>query len=117
MIIKTSKESPNRDGTRIRRGMGLLLTSCFFLGVISLAMHHHNPMFQLKSCAICKAKTSLSGTLNKDKADPPLAMAWVDHYSEESHLSFFRIEFHYQTPFIASLLPSLFLNKAPPFIS
>jgi hypothetical protein len=117
MIIKTSKEPLNRDDTRIRKGICLLLTSCFFLGVISLAMHHHDPIFRLKSCAVCKAKTSLSGTLNKDKADPPLIMATVNHCSEEIYFTYSRIIFLHQKPFIASLLPNPFLNKAPPFIS
>jgi hypothetical protein len=117
MIIKTSKEPLNRDDTRIRKGICLLLTSCFFLGVISLAMHHHDPIFRLKSCTICKAKTSLSGTLNKDNADTPLVMALVNHCPEEIHFTVFRMEFHYRTPFIASLLPNPFLNKAPPLIS
>jgi hypothetical protein len=117
MIIKTSGESNNRGGTRIWRCIGLLLTSCFFLGVVSLAMHHHDPIFQLKSCAICKAKTSLSGTINKDKADSPLITATTNRCSEEIYFTFSRIEFHHETPFIASLLPNPFLNKAPPFIS
>ena len=60
MFMKTLKEPNNRSGTRIRRCIGLLLTSCFFLGVVALAMHHHDVSFQLKSCAICKAKTSFS---------------------------------------------------------
>jgi hypothetical protein len=115
MIIKTSKEPNNRDGTHIWRFIGLFLTSYFFLGVISLAMH--DPIFQLKSCAICKAKTLLSGTLNKDKADSPLTKETVNHCSEEIYFTFSRIEFHHETPFIASLLPNPYLNKAPPFIS
>jgi hypothetical protein len=115
--MKTSKGPDNRIGTRIRRCIGLLLTSCFFLGVVALAMHHHDAFFQLKSCAICKAKTSFSSTLNKVKADPPQTMATVNHCSEENYFSFSRIKFHHQTPFISSLLPNPFLNKAPPAIS
>jgi len=115
--MKTSKEPNHRSGTRIRRCIGLLLTSCFFLGVVALAMHHHDAFFQLKSCAICKAKTSFSGTLNKGKADLPVSIETVNHCSEGIYFTFSRIEFHHQTPFIASLLPNLFLNKAPPFIS
>ncbi len=117
MIMKTSKEPNNRIGTRIRRGIGLLLTSCFFLGVVALAMHHHDAFFQLKNCAICKAKTSFSGTLNKVTADHPLSIAMVSHCSEEIYFPFSRIILYHQTPFIASLLPNPFLNKAPPFIS
>lgn len=117
MIMKSSKELNYRSGTRIRRCIGLLLTSCFFLGVVALAMHHHDAFIQLKSCAICKAKTSFSSTLNKVNADPPLTTATVNHCSEEIYFTFSRIQFHHQTPFLASLLPNPFLNKAPPFIS
>jgi hypothetical protein len=117
MIMKTSRESNNHIGTRIRRGIGLLLTSCFFLGVVALAMHHHDVFFQLKNCAICKAKTSFSGALNKVTADPASTIATTSYRSEEIYFSFSHIQFHHQTPFIASLLPNPFLNKAPPFIS
>jgi len=117
MMMKASQEPNNHIGTRIRRGIGLLLTSCFFLGVVALAMHHHDAFFQLKNCAICKAKTSFSGALNKVTADDPLSVATVSHFSAEIYFSFSRIILHYQTPFIASLLPSPFFNKAPPFIS
>ncbi len=115
--MKTSKEPNDCMATRIRKCMGLLLTLCFFLGVVALALHHHDAFFQLKSCAICKAKTSFSGTLNKVQVDPPLSLTTVNHYCEEIYYNYFRIHFHHQTPFIASLLPNPFLNKAPPFIS
>ena len=98
MIMKTPKEPNNHIGTRIRRCIGLLLTSCFFLGVVALAMHHHDAFFQLKNCAICKAKTSFSGALNKITADHPLSIAIVTHGSEEIYFSFSRIKFHHQTP-------------------
>jgi hypothetical protein len=116
MIMKTSREPDHRSGKRIRRFIGLLLTSCFFLGIVALAMHHHDALFPLKSCAICKAKTSSAGTLNKAKAEFPAAMEPVSHGSEDIHFTFSRLEFHHQTPFISSLLPNPFLNKAPPFI-
>ncbi len=115
--MKTSKEPNNRSSKRIRRCIGLLLTSCFFLGVVALAMHHHNVSFQLKSCTICKAKTYSSGTLNKVKADPPLSTATVNHCSDEIYFTYSRIKFYHQTPFIDSFLPNSFLNKAPPSIA
>jgi hypothetical protein len=117
MIMKTSSEPNNHIGTRIVRGIGLLLTSCFFLGVVALAMHHHDAFFQLRKCAICKAKTSFSGALNKVTAEHPLSIATVSHCSEEIYFSFSRIILDYQAPFIASLLPNPFLNKAPPSIA
>jgi hypothetical protein len=117
MIMKTFKELNNLSGPNIRRGIGLLLSSCFFLGMIALTMHHHDVFFPLKNCAICKAKTTLSGTVNKIKADPPLSIASVSHRPEAIYRTSSRISFHYQTPFIASFLPNPFLNKAPPSIA
>jgi hypothetical protein len=115
--MKASREPNNQISTRIRRGIGLLLTSCFFLGMVALAMHHHDAFFQLKNCAICKAKTALSGTINKVTADHPLSVATVSHCSVEVYFSFSRIILDHQTPFIASLRPNSLFNKAPPFIS
>jgi hypothetical protein len=115
--MKRSKEANNRSSRRIQRCIGLLLTSFFFLGVVALAMHHHNISFQLKSCTICKAKTYSSGTLNKVKADPPLSITTVSHCSEKIYSTFSRIRLDHETPFIASRLPNPFLNKAPPLIS
>jgi hypothetical protein len=106
-----------KTSSRIRRCIGLLITSCFFLGVVALAMHHHDAFFQLKSCIICKTKSSSAGALNKIKADFPVSIATVNLCSEEIYFTFSRITFHHQTPFISSLLPNPFLNKAPPFIS
>ena len=104
-------------GKPARRGIGLLLASCFFLGVVALAMHHHDISFQLKSCGICKAKTVFSGTLSKVKADLPAATAAVSRCLDELYFSDFRmIRTSHRTPFIASLLPNPFLNKAPPAI-
>ncbi len=119
MIMKTSKDNEpgNRIGLRIRRCIGLLLTSCFFLGAIAFAMHHHDAFLQLKNCAICKAKISFSGALSKVTADTLPPTATINHYSAEIHFTFSWLKFRHQTPFIASLLPDLFLNRAPPFIS
>ena len=114
--MKTVKDSNNHISMPIRQWTGLLLASSFFLGMISLTMHHHNALFQLKECAICKAKTFISGTISKVKTDPPLSVATVNHCPETIYHTFSRINFHYQTPFIATLLPNPFLNKAPPSI-
>lgn len=115
-IMKTPKDSNNHVNTRIWRWTGLLLTSFFFLGMVALTMHHHNALFQLKSCAICKAKTYLSGALNKVTTDPLLSIASVNHCTNSIYHTFSPINFHYQTPFIDSFLPNPFLNRAPPFI-
>jgi hypothetical protein len=115
--MKSSKDSNNYISTQIRRWIGFLLASCFFLGVVALTMHHHDVFFPLKNCTICKAKTYYSGTVNKVTADPPLSIATVCHYPESIYLISSRNSFHYQTPFIASFLPNPFLNKAPPSIA
>jgi hypothetical protein len=101
----------------IRRGLCLLVSSCFLLGMFALALHHHDGFFQVKNCVICKAKASLSGTISKVKADIPAAIAALSHSSALIYLTFSRISFRHQPLFIASLLPNPFLNKAPPFIS
>ena len=114
--MKTLKSSNNYISTPIQRWTGLLLTSCFFLGVVVLTMHHHDAFFPLKSCAICKAKTSLSSIVKKVTADSLLSIPTICHCSE-SNFNFLRIDFYYQAPFIASFPPSSFLNKAPPSIA
>jgi hypothetical protein len=115
--MRTTRESGNRNGVRIRRGIILCLASCFFLGVVALAIHHHDVLYQLKSCAICKAKISISNAFSKVKADLPTIMATANHFSGEIYFTDTRIKFRHQAPFISSLLPNPFLNKAPPFIS
>ncbi|MDA8123813.1 MAG: hypothetical protein M0009_01310 [Deltaproteobacteria bacterium] len=116
-MIKELKTFCNRIDKASRRGTGLLLAVCFFTGLAALALHHHDISFQLKSCAICKAKTSLSGTLNKVKADFPAATATVQHCPAGFDLTDSRIATNQPKPFIASLSPNPFLNKAPPVIS
>jgi hypothetical protein len=116
-MMKTFNEPNNSIGTHIQRWTGLVLTACFFLGVLALAMHHHDVFFQLKRCAICKAKASFSGANTTIKADFPLSVATLNHCSDETNCSFFQIKLHRQVPFIVSLLPNPFLNKAPPLAS
>lgn len=101
----------------IQRGLCLFLASCFLLGMVALALHHHDGFSQIKSCVICKTKASLSGTINKVKADLPAAIAAVGHTSALIYLTLPRITLRHEPPFIASLLPNPFLNKAPPFLS
>jgi hypothetical protein len=117
MIIQISEEPDNRSGSRGQRFIGLFLTACLFLGAVALAMHHHDFSFQLRSCSICKAKTSFSGTLNKVNTDLPVSIESENHSSEEIYFTFSRITYHHQTHFISALLPNPLLNKAPPFIS
>ena len=117
MLRESSKVFGNRIGRPVRRGIGFLLVSCFFLGVAALAMHHHDVSLQLKSCAICKTKTTFWGTSNKIKPDLPLAAAAENHHPGALRLTNSLIKTDPQRPFIASLLPRPFLNKAPPAIS
>jgi hypothetical protein len=101
----------------MQRGLCLFLASCFLLGMVALALHHHDGFFQIKNCVICKAKTSLSGTSNKVKADIPTAITAVSHTSALIYLTISRITLRHEPPFIASLLPNPLLNKDPPFLS
>jgi hypothetical protein len=117
MITEIVKVSTERLVRLFPRCVGLLPVSCFFVGMIALAMHHHEVSFQLKSCGICKAKTFLSATLNRVNADLPLATAAGNLWSEELYFTDFRIKNSQQAPFIASLLTNTFLNKAPPAIT
>jgi hypothetical protein len=114
--MNITQELDNRSGSRVQRCIGLFLSACFFLGVVAVAMHHHDFSFRLKSCAICKAKTSFLRTLNKINTDLPVSIESVNHSIEEIYFTFFRMTYHHQTPFISSLLANLLLNKAPPFI-
>lgn len=116
MLMETIQVFEDRIGRPVVRYIGLLLASCFFLAVVALAMHHHDISFQLKSCAICKAKTSFTGTFNKIKADLPPGMAAADHCPETLYLTCSRIKTT-RKPFITTLAPHLFSNRAPPFVS
>jgi hypothetical protein len=102
---------------RFKNCMGLLLTVAFFLGVVALALHHHDAFFPLKSCAICKAKASLAGTLSKIKADHPLLTAAVNHDCRGISLAVSWMRFDHQTPFVEPLFFHRLSNKAPPSIS
>ena len=87
------------------------------MGLVALTMHHHDGYFLLKKCAICKAKTSFSGTINKIKADISASAVIESHTAAEVYLTTSRFKNNHPTPFIASLLPNSFFNKAPPFLS
>jgi hypothetical protein len=117
MIMGTLCKANYYFDTHIRRWIGLLLAFCFFMGIVAFAMHHHNTYFLLKDCTICKAKTSLVGTLNKIIADLALAVTIDNHGSKEIHLTLSCLTYTHQRPFITSLLPNSSLNKAPPFLS
>jgi len=117
MLKELYRMFDNRVGRPVRRCIGFLLVSCFFLGVVTLAMHHHDVSFQLKDCAICKAKISFPGTFSKIKPDLPLLAAAENHRSGAFNFTNSPIRTNPQRPFIASRLPNPFLNKAPPALS
>ena len=52
--------------TRINTAILITLIG-FFLGMMAISFHHHDKALLLPGCSICKAKTSLTGTLNKIK--------------------------------------------------
>jgi hypothetical protein len=115
--VEEAMKKPLRElGNPIRRGTGLLLTLSFFLGVVALALHHHHVSFPLKTCAICKAKISMAGTLSKVKADHPLTVT-VNHGCGDVTLTVSLIRYDHQTPVAAPPLCHRLSNKAPPAIS
>ena len=115
--MKTFSESKYYLTTHIRRGIGLLLTTCFCMSLVFLAIHHHEAFSPLKNCAICKAKTSSAGTFTKVKANFAPIIAMVNHPSQEIYFTISQIGSYRQRPFVSSFQNNPFLNKAPPVIS
>jgi hypothetical protein len=103
--------------SRLRRGIPLLLALCFLLGAVALALHHHDVLFQLKNCAICKVKTSLTGSFSKVKADLTHVALAVNPASEEICLPVSLLMLGDQEPVAAAHLSAPFFNKAPPRLS
>jgi hypothetical protein len=88
----------------------------FILAVLAIAYHHHHDgSFLLRSCTICKVKTSISGTFNKYKIDstPVAAIGHLLPVASPLHSTgtiqnrnFFTIDSRIAFPYP---------NKAPPF--
>jgi len=84
------------------------------LGVAAMSFHHHDNVFLLKTCSLCKVKTSFSGTLNKFKANsfhavliPGFSLTVILLYSSG-------IVPGRKKDFIDSQIIDTYPNKAPP---
>lgn len=86
----------------------------FFLAIIAVAFHHHDRSFILTSCSICKVKSSLSGTFNKNKIDAAPAVAAISLGSTAIFLALSTVVPGATTIFISSHVAYIYPNKAPP---
>jgi len=95
----------------------LLSVAGFFLAILAVAFHHHDNTFLLTSCSICKVKTSISGTMSKNKVDSAPAVTVVS-LGLAAVFPLLATVFRENTPiFISSRVAYIWPNKAPPFRS
>ncbi|MRS03692.1 hypothetical protein EG832_10815 [bacterium] len=99
--------------TRIKTVIFLSLLG-FFLGVVALSFHHHDNTIFRPACAICKVKTSLSGTFNKVKIDTSPAVPSLFFSFAAITLGLSGIAPNGKTIFIDSQIVKIYPNKAPP---
>ncbi len=92
----------------------LLALSGFFLAVVAVAFHHHDNAFLLKSCSICKVKTSISGTMSKKQLNSVPAMTAVSLGLAAVYPLWAPIAHKDTIIFISSHAGYLCPNKAPP---
>lgn len=92
----------------------LLSLSGFFLAILAAAYHYHNNAFFLASCSICKVKTSISGTMSKNKIDsaPAVTVASLGLVAVFALLA--SVVPENKTLFISSQTADVWPNKAPP---
>jgi hypothetical protein len=86
----------------------------FFLAIMAISLHHHDNSFSLPTCSICKAKTSLSGTVSKVKIDSAPIVTSFHLLLTTILLSLSGILSDKQTVFIDSQIAVTYPNKAPP---
>lgn len=101
--------------TRIKTVIFLSLLG-FFLGVVALSFHHHDNVIFRTACAICKVKTSLSGTFGKTKVDASPAVPSLFFPLAAIILTLSGIIPIAKTVFINSQIVKIYPNKAPPLI-
>ena len=92
----------------------LLSMAGFFLAILAVAFHHHDRSFLLTSCSICKVKTSISGTFNKNKIDSPPAVAVISLGSAAIFLSSTLVVPENTAICMSSQVGYIYPNKAPP---
>jgi len=92
----------------------LLSLSGFFLAILAVAFHHHDNTFLLRSCSICKVKTSISGTMSKNQIDSAPAVTVVSP-GMVAVFPLLATTVHQITPlFVSSQIAYIYPNKAPP---
>lgn len=92
----------------------LLSVAGFFLAILAVAFHHHDNAFLLRSCSICKVKTSNSGTMSKNKIDSAPAAAVVSPDLVAVFPLLDTVVHENTTIFISSQIGNIYPNKAPP---
>jgi hypothetical protein len=92
----------------------LLSLSGFFLAILTVAFHHHDNTFLLRSCSICKVKTSNSGMISKNSVDSASVVTAVS-LGLVAVVSLLATVVHQNTTiFISSQIAYIYPNKAPP---
>ena len=92
----------------------LLSLSGFFLAILAVAFHYHDNTFLLRSCSICKVKTSNSGMMSKNKIDSAPAVT-VASLGLVAVFPLLGTIVHENTPiFISSQIGYIYPNKASP---
>jgi len=92
----------------------LVSLSGFFLAVCAVAFHHYDNTFLLRSCSICKVKTSNSGTKSKNKVDSPPAVTVGPLGMVAVFPLLTTVAPENTAIFISSQFASVWPNKAPP---
>ncbi|MFA5180990.1 MAG: hypothetical protein WC405_06685 [Syntrophales bacterium] len=92
----------------------LLSMAGFFLAILAVAFHHHDRSFLLASCSICKVKTSISGSFNKNNIDSPPAVAVIPSGVAAIFFSSTMVVPETTTILISSQVAYIYPNKAPP---
>jgi hypothetical protein len=106
----------NRQDGAIRQIL-LVSLSVFFLSVLAIAFHHHDNAFWLRACSICKAKSSLSGTISKYQVDSTSAAVAIQTGPDASLPDLSGLTRDFSSAFV-SFAPAIpFPNKAPPIRS
>jgi len=84
-------------------------------GVTAMSFHHHDNVYLLPACSLCKVKTSFSGTITKSKADLTSVAAALCPCLVVILLCPSGFVRRQKTDFIDSQIIDTYPNKAPPF--
>ena len=85
------------------------------LGVIVISFHHHDDMFLLPACSLCKVKTSVSWSVNKIKIDTAPVISNEYLWLTVIILCLSGIAPKGENIFFHSRIVDTYPNKAPPF--